>query len=83
MFSATRTGKLQGAAIVSAVFGAVLHAIPAWATVSPSSLEFGDVPFGGPSNPQSVSITAPKGAAFSSSSSRQAAAFLSSRPNAL
>jgi hypothetical protein len=66
MFSATRAGKLQGAAIVSAAFGAVLHAIPAWATVSPSSVDFGDVPFGGQSPPQYVSITAPKGAAFKS-----------------
>src|SRR5438874_6258222 len=66
MFSATRTGKLQGAAIVSAAFGMVLHAIPASATVSPTNLDFGDVDFGAQSPPQSVSITAPKGASFKS-----------------
>src|SRR5437773_1613104 len=66
MFSATRTGKLQGAAIVSAAFGMVLHAIRASATVSPTNLDFGDVDFGGQSPPQSVSITAPKGASFKS-----------------
>jgi hypothetical protein len=66
MFSPTRTGKLQGTAIAAAAFGAVLHAVPASATVSPSMLEFGDVAFGGPSKPQSVLITAPKGTAFKS-----------------
>jgi hypothetical protein len=66
MFSATRVGKLKGAAIVSAAFGVVLHAIPAWATVSPSNLDFGDVDFGGQSPAQNVTITAPKGATFKS-----------------
>src|SRR6184192_3547950 len=66
MISATRTGKLQGAAIVSAAFALVLHVIPASATVSPTSVDFGDVDFGGQSRTQFVSITAPKGTAFKS-----------------
>ena len=45
---------------------AVLQASPASATVSPSSLDFGDVPFGAPTLPKTVSITAPQGAAFKS-----------------
>src|SRR4051794_9636106 len=63
---AAGAARLLSTTLAAAAFAAVLHAVPSSAEVQPSSLEFGDVPFGGASAARTVQIFAPYPAVFKS-----------------